>query len=105
MTDEVGSECRFFVTYSGVKLPLRLVEPIAPEALSNRNTFIRGYFDAAGDLKGFDKVVYGEVELAHRYGYHANGVLSRAEIVMIDEDPVILTFDEAGEKIRVRQTS
>jgi hypothetical protein len=99
MTDDTGSECRFFVTYSGARLPLRLVEPIAPEALSNRNTFIRGYFDAAGALTGFDKVVYGEVELAHRYEYHANGVLSRADIVMMDEDPVTLTFDEAGEQL------
>ncbi len=87
MTDENGWKCRFFVTYSGVRLPPRLVDVIAPEALSNRNTFIRGYFDAAGVLKGFDKVVYGDVELSHRYHYHANGVLSRADIMMSDEEP------------------
>ena len=84
MTD-TGQDCRFFVSYTGVKLPLRLVTAIAPEQLSNRNTFIRGYFDAAG-----------EIELTHRYRYHANGLLSRAEIVMLEEDPVTLNFDEAG---------
>ncbi|CCE00765.1 DUF6156 family protein [Bradyrhizobium sp. STM 3809] len=91
-----GQDCQFFVSYTGVKLPLRLVTPIAPEQLSNRNTFIRGYFNAAGALTGFEKVVYGEIELTHRYNYHANGALRSAEIVMLDEDPVTLHFDETG---------
>lgn len=89
-------DCRFFVSYTGVKLPLRLVNAIEPHQLSNRNTFIRGYFDGAGQLTGFDKMVYGEVELTHRYSYHDNGALSRAEIVMLDEDPVLLRFDDTG---------
>ncbi|MGJ5180023.1 DUF6156 family protein [Bradyrhizobium oligotrophicum] len=95
MTD-TGQDCRFFVSYTGVKLPLRLVTAIAPEQLSNRNTFIRGYYDAAGALTGFDKVVYGEIELTHRYSYHPNGTLRRAEIVMLDEEPATLSFDENG---------
>ena|SRR5271165_7468079 len=85
IVEEAHQECRFFVSYSGVKLPFNLVNAIAAEALSNRNT-----------LTGFDKVVYGEVELAHRYEYHDNGALSRAEITMLDEDAVALHFDEAG---------
>lgn len=96
MLEEAQQECRFFVSYSGVKLPLNLVNAIAPDALSNRNTFIRAYFDKAGMLRGFDKVVYGEVELAHRYQYDGNGALRRAEITMLDEDAVVLSFDEAG---------
>ncbi|MGJ4906465.1 DUF6156 family protein [Bradyrhizobium sp. HKCCYLS2033] len=96
MSADAGQACRFFVSYTGVKLPLRLVTAIAPEQLSNRNTFIRGYFDADGVLTGFEKVVYGEIELTHCYSYHANGALSRAEIVMLDEDPVTLNFDETG---------
>jgi Family of unknown function (DUF6156) len=50
-------------------------------------------------LRGFDKVVYGEVELAHRYEYHDNGALSSAAITMLDEDPVVLRFDETGLQI------
>ena len=86
LMEDMRQECRFFVSYSGVKLPFNLVNAIAAEALSNRNTFIRAYFDAAGLLMRFEKVVYGEVELAHRYEYHQNGILSRAEIVMLDEE-------------------
>ncbi|MFA5952158.1 MAG: DUF6156 family protein [Hyphomicrobium sp.] len=97
--DQPHQDCRFFVSYSGVKLPLNLVNAIAREALSNRNTFIRGYFDGAGVLTGFDKVVYGEVELAHRYAYHGNGMLKSAEIIMLDEEPVLLRFDEAGGRV------
>lgn len=88
--------CRFFVTYTGVKMPFRLVEAIPEAQLTHRNTFIRAYFDAAGQLTGFDKMVYGEVELAHRYEYHANGAIRRAEVAMADEDTVVLAFDEAG---------
>ena len=96
MVDQASEDCRFFTSYTGVKLPFNLVNAIAAEALSNRNTFIRAYFDDAGVLTGFDKVVYGEVELSHRYHYHGNGQLRRAEIVMLDEDPAALDFDESG---------
>jgi Family of unknown function (DUF6156) len=95
MTVDSNQECRFFVSYSGVKLPFNLVNPIPAEGLSHRNTFIRAYFDKAGILNGFDKVVYGEVELSHRYQYYDNGVLKRAEIVMLDEEPAELMFDNA----------
>ncbi len=96
IVSQAGGECRFFASYSGVRLPLNLVGAIDADALSNRNTFIRAYFDRSGALRGFDKIVYGEVELAHRYDYHATGKLSRAEITMLDEDPVILRFDPSG---------
>lgn len=89
-------DCRFFVSYSGVKLPFNLVNPIAADGLSNRNTFIRAYFSPTGRLSGFDKVVYGEVELSHRYRYDDIGVLRWAEITMLNEDPVVLQFDETG---------
>ena len=102
MTKNDDWQCRFFATYSSVRVPPLLVGVIEQEALSNRNTFIRGYFDAAGVLRGFDKVVYGEVELSHRYHYHANGGLCRAEIAMSDEAPVTLVFDEAGAQVPVR---
>lgn len=99
MVDQANQECRFFTSYSGVKLPFNLVNAIAVEALSNRNTFIRAYFDQAGMLSGFDKVVYGEVELSHHYEYHDNGRLKRAEIVMLDEEPTAVIFDEAGSQV------
>jgi hypothetical protein len=99
MLDDAQHECRFFVSYSGVKLPFNLVNSIAAESLSNRNTFIRAYFNKAGGLTGFDKVVYGEVELSHRYEYHSSGALSRAEITMLDEETAVLDFDGTGAQI------
>ncbi|WP_316227253.1 DUF6156 family protein [Bradyrhizobium sp. SZCCHNR1047] len=105
MSTDAGQACRFFVSYTGVKLPLRLVTAITPEQLSNRNTYIRGYYDAAGALTGFDKVVYGEIELTHRYCYHPNGTLRRAEIVMLDEDPVTLNFDASGAPVAAQDAA
>ena len=97
--EESYPECRFFGTYSGVRLPFNLVNAIPAESLSNRNTFIRGYYDEGGRLRKFEKVVYGEVELAHRYEYHGSGALSRVEIVMLGEDPITRRFDETGAQI------
>lgn len=91
-------DLRFFVSYTGVGLPLKLVHPIAADALGNRNTFIRALYENDA-LIGLEKVVYGEVELAHRYAYHANGNLKTAEIVMLDEETAVLRFDEAGVQI------
>jgi Family of unknown function (DUF6156) len=96
---ETGPDYRYFLSYSGV----RLVSPIEAEALSNRNTFIRAAFDPAGLLLAFEKVVYGEVEMSHRYGYDQDGVLRRAEILMLDEDPVVLHFDGAGAQVAQAQ--
>jgi hypothetical protein len=96
MSQPDRADCRYFATYSGVKLPLRLVTPIDEAALTNRNTFMRAYFDAMGRLTACEKVVYGEVELAHRYEYYASGSLKRAEITMLDEEPACLHFQEDG---------
>lgn len=89
---------RYYLTYTGVGIPFRLVNPLEEAQVPNRNTFIRAWFDSDERLIGFDKLVYGEVELAHRYAYHADGALARAEIMMCDEEPVVLEFDKAGSK-------
>lgn len=96
MTEPTDVDCRFFATYTGIKLPLNLVNPIAEAALANRNTFIRAYFDCGGHLMACEKVVYGEVEMAHHYEYYANGTLKRAEIRMMDEEPAVLCFEQDG---------
>lgn len=83
------SDWRYFVTYSGVKLPLKLVDPLRPDELTHRNTFIRARFDAADRLVECEKMVYGEVQLSHRYLYDAEDALKRAEIVMDDETTVM----------------
>ncbi len=85
-------QLRHFLTYTGISLPFKLVNPLGPEEVENRNTFFKGYFDEADRLMGFDKMVYGEVEQAHRYAYHGNGTLMRAEITDIDGDTSILEF-------------
>ncbi len=77
--------CRYFVSYSGVKLPLKLVTDIEPASLQNRNTYYRGYFDAQDKLLRCEKVVYGEIESAHEYRYDEQGVLRHAKITEDDE--------------------
>jgi hypothetical protein len=76
---------RYFVTYSGVKLPLKLVNEITEESLQNRNTYYCGHFDANDKIVRCQKIVYGEVESEHVYSYHDNGALKLAEITEDDE--------------------
>ncbi|MGE4279655.1 MAG: DUF6156 family protein [Magnetospirillum sp.] len=88
----------FYTTYTGVRLPLRLVGPLTEAEINNRNTFILATFDGDDRLVTVHKTVYGEVVLGHQYGYHDNGALKRAEITIHDEDEeiTVLEFDEAG---------
>jgi hypothetical protein len=89
------SALRYFLSYSGVKLPLRLVSPLTEEELGHRNTYIRAQYDADDRLTKCEKLVYGEVELTHCYAYHGNGALCRAEII-IDDECSIQEFDREG---------
>ena len=97
MSSDASGTCRFFVTYSGVKLPLKLMNELDEAGLHNRNTFFRGYFDAQERLTRLEKVVYGELELQHVYAYHANGALRQAEITDADDEVTLLEFDENGQ--------
>lgn len=78
------------------QIALQSCESHRRRSTSNRNTFIRAYFNTSGALTSFEKVVYGEVELAHRYEYYDNGILKCAVITMLEEDPVVMSFDETG---------
>jgi hypothetical protein len=89
------SGLRYFLTYSGVKLPLRLVSVLEESELGHRNTYIRAHYDADERLIKCEKLVYGEVELTHRYRYHSNGILRWAEI-LIDDERSVLEFDADG---------
>lgn len=95
-TKENRGTFRFFVTYTGVKLPFKLVNELQASEVKNHNTFFRGYFDEQDRLTGFDKLAYGEIELVHRYEYHDNGKLKQAEITDIDGETTMLVFDVEG---------
>lgn len=92
-------ESRYFVSYSGVKLPLKLVNELQDSDRENRNTFFRGYFDAEQRLLRCEKLVYGEIELLHDYQYHGNGVLSQADITDADGELTTLRFDAEGKPL------
>lgn len=94
------NQYRYFLSYSGVKLPLNLVSPLAAAELENRNTYFRAVFDNSDRLLSCEKIVYGEVELTHVYEYSVDGVLSRARIAMGDDDATEVLFDEHGLQIR-----
>jgi len=93
------ADCRHYVTYSGVKLPLKLVNPLEDADIANRNTYFRAYYDKQDRMVLCQKVVYGEVEMQHRYDYHDNGSLKQAEISEADDEPRVMRFDEQGQPL------
>jgi hypothetical protein len=66
MNLEQQAECHYFASYSGIKLPLKLVNEITEAGLNNRNTYYRSYFDAQDKMLLCQKIVYGEVESEHQ---------------------------------------
>lgn len=92
--------CRYFVSYSGVTLPLNLVNELHGDERANRNTFFLGFYDDQERLVRCEKQVYGERELLHCYQYHNNGALKQAEITDADDELTILHFDLQGKPIK-----
>lgn len=91
---------RYFVTYSGVRLPLKLVDQLEESQVGNRNTYMRATYDALGRMIVCEKLVYGAVELSHRYAYHGDGpTLARAEVTALDGDPQVVTFGPDGRAV------
>lgn len=81
---------RYFTAYTGVALPFKLVGELGSSETENRNTFFAGVFDGEGRLLSFQKRVYGEVEMEHRYDYDDDGGLARAEIVDADGEVTVI---------------
>lgn len=86
MSSAIARE-RYFLTYRGTRLPLQLTEELPAEALGHRNTYFRARYDAQDRLLCCEKLVYGEVEMSHRYEYDADGWLCRAVISVGDDEP------------------
>jgi hypothetical protein len=95
MSDQT-MDCRYFVSYSGVALPLKLINELQDSERENRNTFFCGYYDGEQRLMRCEKRVYGETELLHVYTYHDNGALKQAEITDADGELTVMSFDLQG---------
>lgn len=89
---------RFFTSYSGLMLPLKLVGEITLKDLENRNTYFEAVYDEHDRLATCAKIVYGETEMKHQYKYRNNGTLEEALISNSGEDAQRLVFDEDGKR-------
>lgn len=83
---------RYFVTYTGVKLPLQLISPIDAAEVHSRNTYFHAVYDAQDRLVNCRKMVYGELEMEHRYEYAEDGRLVRAEVIDAEGEANVLSF-------------
>ncbi len=97
--DENTDYDQYFLSYSGARLPLNLVSQITPEEVENRNTYFGARLDEEGRICLIHKRVYGDVELSHEYRYHSNGALETADIRSIDDERMVITFDDGGKII------
>ena len=93
MTDQSES---YFLTYSGIGLPLKPVTPLEPGEIENRNTYFAVRYDQAGRIEHIRKIVYGDEELVHNYKYREDGSLAEAQITDADGETNVLQCDEQG---------
>lgn len=92
---EPDLQARYFTSYTGVSLPLKLTNELEADSMDNRITYFVGYFDAEQRLRMIEKIVYGEIEFSHEYEYEQDKI-SRATVIEEGEDPRILVFDDQG---------
>lgn len=81
---------RYFLSYTGITLPLKLTGELQAADLRNRNTWFEASYDADGRVLAIAKQVYGEVEMSHRYEYDTSGALCRSTIQTGDEEPRVI---------------
>lgn len=81
---------RYFLSYTGITLPLKLTGELQAADLRNRNTWFEARYDAEGRVQSIAKQVYGEVEMSHRYEYDASGALKSTTIQTGDEEPRVI---------------
>ena len=98
MSNKTTTDWRYFLSYSGVKLPLKLTSELEEGDTENRNTYFRASYDAHGKMVLCQKLVYGEIEMEHRYSYYDSGALEEAAITMAGETREI-RFADTGEAV------
>lgn len=96
---ETGLSCRYFISYTGVKLPLQLVNELDADRLENRITYFKAYYDGQGRVKIIEKLVYGEIEFVHHYEYDQDDALQKAILLEGEELPRTMVFDKQGQSL------
>jgi len=92
-------QCRYFVSYTGLKLPFKFVNEISDQDLGLRNTYFKAFFED-DVLLSFQKIVYGEVEYEHQYDYYNDGTIKQAKIAEFDSDDIrIIAYNDQGTPI------
>lgn len=86
----------FYLSYSGISLPLKLVSPIDAASTQNRNTFFAEKQNADGLSIEIAKFTYGEMDLLHKYIYDESGMIVKAEITDGEGEIQHLSFDSQG---------
>ncbi|ACR11313.1 DUF6156 family protein [Teredinibacter turnerae] len=85
---------RYYLSYTGIKLPMKLVNPLDPAEIDNRNTFFGALLDDVGREYVIHKVVYGDVELSHTYHFGSDGALLRADIINADGEEQRIDYNK-----------
>lgn len=87
---------KYFISYTGVNLPLKLTNELEEDGMDNRITFFTGYYDDRDRVVKIEKNVYGEVEFTHIYEYDDDDRIVKATVIEEDEEPRTLLFDSQG---------
>lgn len=92
-----GKYDAYFLSYSGISLPFKLVKELDPAEVENRNTYFGARYNNNGQTTVMHKVVYGEIELCHEYSYYPSGALRSALITNIDDEEKLMEFSDKNE--------
>ena len=100
MAIPVDCTVKYYRTFSGYSLPLKLIEPFTKEeALCSGSAYYIGHFDQNNMLIKIEKMHKGKLLFTHVYGYYPNGSIKRLENTPAEGKTVIKEYDERGKSL------
>lgn len=102
MDNERQVEIRYYGTFSGYNIPLKLSEELTqPEALRRKSYYV-GFYNETQSLFRVEKYLNGSLFFQHNYFYHENGSIRENRIVNSDGITTTNHFDAKGKQIKAK---
>lgn len=97
--DTKSTETKYFATFSGYNIPLKLTEEIPKELALKRDAYYVGFYDEDQRLTCVEKYLDGALFFRHSYFYREDGSLRESKTVNSEGIETVSYFDENGRKI------
>lgn len=93
---EMKSSVKYFRSFAGYSIPLRLVDEILKEEADELAAYLVAEYDLDGKITAVVKMLSKRQSFKHRYDYFDNGNLRRVRILREDGKVTVHEYDIGG---------